>query len=321
MNFMRKLERKFGKYAIPNLMNYIIVLYIIGYVLYISKQVTGVDLYSSFLSLNFKMIMRGQVWRLVTYIIQPPSTSIIFIFFALYFYYMIGTSLERLWGSFKFNVYFFSGVILNIIAALIIYLIWGVSMDLNTYFINFALFMAFAVEFPDMEVLLFYIIPIKVKWLGIFDAIFLGSQIIGGYAALIAYNTGNTTLFARLYLNFGFEWFSATAALIAMLNFIIFIILYKKGPAKSKTQKNFRKATKNFNRSSFNERFYNANSEKTSWEDVNGYRPINPGGARHKCAICGRTEKDGDLTFRFCSKCNGNYEYCQDHLYTHVHVK
>ena len=84
MDFMNKLERKFGKYAIPNLMNYIIALYILGYVLLISQKITGIDLYSAFLSLNFKMIFKGQIWRLVTYVIQPPSTSIIFIFFALY---------------------------------------------------------------------------------------------------------------------------------------------------------------------------------------------------------------------------------------------
>ena len=41
----------------------------------------------------------------------------------------------------------------------------------------------------------------------------------------------------------------------------------------------------------------------------------------HKCAVCGRTEKDDpNLEFRYCSKCEGNLEYCMDHLYTHKHV-
>ncbi len=320
MNFMDKMERKFGKYAIPNLMYYIIILYIVGYILRVSAGLTGIDLYSSFLSLNFKMIFRGQVWRLVTFIIQPPNTRLLFIFFALYFYYMIGTSLERLWGSFRFNVYFFSGVIFNIIAALIIYLVWGANFELNTYFINLALFMAYAVEFPDMEVLLFFIIPIKIKWLGILDALFLAFEIIGGYAALIAYNAGNTVLFMRLLFNYGLHWFLATSALVAMINFFIFMLLTLKKPGKTRTQKNFRKFNKGMDKDSFGDRFSNARNEKTTWENT-GYRPINPKGARHKCAICGRSELDGDLTFRYCSKCNGEYEYCQDHLYTHVHVK
>ena len=209
----------------------------------------------------------------------------------------------------------------QIIAAFIVYLIWKVPIELNTYYINLALFMAFAVEYPDMEVLLFFIIPIKIKFLGILDAIFLGAEIIGGYVALIAYQTKNYELFLRLYLNFGFNGVIATAALVAMLNFFAFMILFKKKPRQTKTQKNFRKYNKDMKRTSFNEKFYNANSEKTTWEETASYRPINPNGARHKCAICGRTEKDGDLTFRYCSKCNGNYEYCQEHLYTHIHVK
>ena len=83
-------------------MTYIIILYAVGFVF----EVFAPGVYSSFLSLDFSKIFAGQVWRLVTFIIQPPSTSIIFVFFSLYFYYLIGTVLENIWGSFKFNVYF-----------------------------------------------------------------------------------------------------------------------------------------------------------------------------------------------------------------------
>lgn len=106
------------------------------------------DAYFHLICYDFK----GQVWRLVTFILQPPSNSIIFVVFVLYFYYLIGSVLERIWGSFRFNVYFFTGVILNILASLIIYLIWGLSFKLSTNYINLALFMAFAMEQPDMEV-------------------------------------------------------------------------------------------------------------------------------------------------------------------------
>ena len=138
-------------------MFYIIVLYAIGFVM--NTFFNG--LYDAYFSLDFAMIFKGQVWRLVTFILQPPSNSIIFVVFVLYFYYLIGSVLERIWGSFRFNVYFFTGVILNILASLIIYLIWGLSFKLSTNYINLALFMAFAMEQPDMEVLLFFIIPIK----------------------------------------------------------------------------------------------------------------------------------------------------------------
>lgn len=167
MNWFAKFEKKFSKYAIKNLMFYIIVLYAIGFVM--NTFFNG--LYDAYFSLDFAMIFKGQVWRLITFILQPPSNSIIFVVFVLYFYYLIGSVLERIWGSFRFNVYFFTGVILNILASLIIYLIWGLSFKLSTNYINLALFMAFAMEQPDMEVLLFFIIPIKIKWMAILDAV------------------------------------------------------------------------------------------------------------------------------------------------------
>ena len=177
MNWFAKFEKKFSKYAIKNLMFYIIVLYAIGFVM--NTFFNG--LYDAYFSLDFAMIFKGQVWRLITFILQPPSNSIIFVVFVLYFYYLIGSVLERIWGSFRFNVYFFTGVILNILASLIIYLIWGLSFKLSTNYINLALFMAFAMEQPDMEVLLFFIIPIKIKWMAILDAVIFGITIVFGY--------------------------------------------------------------------------------------------------------------------------------------------
>ena len=114
MSWFQKFERKYSRYAIKNLMTYIIILYAVGFVF----EVFAPGVYSSFLSLDFSKIFAGQVWRLVTFIIQPPSTSIIFVFFSLYFYYLIGTVLENIWGSFKFNVYFFSGVLLILLQRL-----------------------------------------------------------------------------------------------------------------------------------------------------------------------------------------------------------
>lgn len=94
MDWFQKLERKYSKYAIQNLMMYIIVLYAVGFVF----EVFAPGVYSTYLSLDFAYIFKGQIWRLVTFIIQPPSTSIIFVFFSLYFYYLIGTVLENIWG-------------------------------------------------------------------------------------------------------------------------------------------------------------------------------------------------------------------------------
>ena len=337
MSWFQKFERKYSRYAIKNLMTYIIILYAVGFVF--ESFAPGV--YSSFLSLDFSKIFAGQVWRLVTFIIQPPSTSIIFVFFSLYFYYLIGTVLENIWGSFKFNVYFFSGVLLNIVAALIIYLIFGISFNMSTHYINLALFMAFAMEQPDMEVLLFFIIPIKIKWMALLDGIVFAIAIICGFivptmavnGSTIGYTMWNGLYRAGLLSGSGMGCYAnAIAALVSMLNFIVFMIVAKKGPYKSSTQRNYNKAMytarkaennrRDGKKPSFNERVYNANSEKTTWDNANQpYKPVRNGQPKHRCAVCGRTELDDEnLVFRFCSKCVGNYEYCSDHLYTHIHI-
>ena len=94
MNWLTKLERKFGRYAIPNLMYYIIILYGLGFIL----ELVNPYFYYQYLSLDAAAILSGQVWRIITFIIQPPSSSAIFMIFALYLYYMIGKELERAWG-------------------------------------------------------------------------------------------------------------------------------------------------------------------------------------------------------------------------------
>ena len=113
MNWLDKLERKFGRYAIHNLMYYIIVLYVAGLVL----QLFVPEFYYQYLCLDVPAILRGQVWRVVTFIIQPPQTSYLFMVFALYLYYMLGKSLEQTWGAFRFNLYFFAGMLFHVIAA------------------------------------------------------------------------------------------------------------------------------------------------------------------------------------------------------------
>lgn len=324
MNWFDKLERKYGRYAIKNLMYYIIALYAFGFIL----EVFFPNVYDAYLSLNAQAILHGQIWRIVTFIIQPPSTSFFWIFFSLYMYYMIGTVLENVWGSFRFNVYFFMGVLLNVAAAIIIYLIFGVNLTLSTYYINLALFMAFAMIAPDTQVLLFFIIPIKIKWLAYFDGIYIGLTIIIGYLSpllgvlaqtspalaqsllrgfvslgLLPYSSTFASICSNAYVN-------ATAALVSMLNFLVFWLMTRKS-SRTKGQKAFRKAMKA------------QQGQGTAGDSQNGrFEKINPVKARHYCAVCHRTELDApNLEFRFCSKCDGNYEYCSDHLYTHVHVR
>ena len=283
MNFLNKMERKYGRYAIHNLTKYMIGCYAIGYILVYFGQMFGCNFFQ-YLLLSPYHIMHGQIWRIVSWILIPPSSSnIIFVLIMLSFYYYLGTALERTWGAFRYNVYILGGMLCTVIGAFILYFISGQNemlslingMSFSTYYINLSIFLAFAMNYPDMEVLFMMIIPIKIKYLALLDVAYLLYDLIRG------------------------GWGTRTVIIASLLNFIIYFLMtrnYRRiSPQEIHRKQQFKKAV---------------------------HPQMTPGGTRHKCAVCGRTEKDGEhLEFRYCSKCNGNYEYCQDHLFTHQHIK
>lgn len=278
MKFLNKLERKYGKYAIHNLIYYIIVINVVGALL------TSINpsFYYTYLSLDIGKVMEGQVWRLITFIIQPGSISngsgILFFALQMYLYYMIGNALDNAWGAFRFNLYYISGIFFNILAAAILYIFLPIPYPNGLTYIYQSMFFAFAVLYPNMQFLIFFIIPVKVKWLAYLYAAFIGFEIITSFT-MGMYGVANSI-----------------SILVALANFLIFFFNtrnYKKiSPKEMRRKASFRREVKN------------ASSI-----------------TRHKCAVCGKTELDDDnLEFRFCSKCDGNYEYCMEHLFTHEHV-
>lgn len=293
MNQQNRLRRKLEKYAIPNLTLYLIICYGIGYLMQYL-----VPAGYQYLMLDPFLVLKGQVWRLVTWILIPPdSSNIFFVLITLYLYYSLGGLLERIWGTYKYNVYLFSGLLFTILGAFVLcgysvlmgaqptmytglYLLNNGSAvyfgQFSTYYINMSIFLACAASIPDVQVLLMFIFPIKVKWLGIvYGIILLVNCIQGGIATWIV-------------------------VIFSLLNFLVFF-LRSKGKMHLSVGQIKRQQE-------FHQKMRSAGQTK--------------GITRHKCAICGRTELDGDdLEFRFCSKCNGNYEYCQYHLFTHEHVK
>ncbi len=278
--WLMKLERKYGRYAIPNFMKYVIIVYVAGALLGFFMP----QLYSSYLCLDIGKVLHGQIWRLVTFLLAPAGISGIFdVFFfgiELYLYYVIGHSLEMAWGAFRFNLYYISGVLVNILAAIILYLIFpGIPYPNGLTYINRSLFLAFAVVFPDMQMMLFFLIPIKMKWLGYI------------YAAMLAFEVISYMI---PFTPTGFVM--GISILVAVMNFLVFFF-----------------STRNYKRTSMQQKKRKANFQRQTAKVV----PI----TRHRCEVCGRTERDDpNLEFRFCSKCDGNHEYCMDHLYTHTHI-
>ena len=176
MNLLQKIERKLGKYAISNLIQIIVIGMGIVFVLTILFPLNITDL------LDFSKfdIMQGQVWRLFSFVFIPPNFSPIFIIFALYFYLLIGSSLEREWGKFKFNIFYFVGILGTIIAGMI------TGYATNSY-LNLSLFLAFAILYPNFEILLFFVIPVKMKYLAFLDVLFfIYSLIISTWPGRIA---------------------------------------------------------------------------------------------------------------------------------------
>ena len=308
MNFLNKLERKIGRYAISNLPIYILLTYAAGYLM---QMVAGDNLLDA-ISLNPYAIVHGQVWRIVSWVLIPPrSDNVFFVLISLFFYYSISRSLENAWGSFIFNLYVFMGLIFTVLGAFLLlgYFQLIAPQDIayydalymqhmgaecsslaggswfyastarlfSTYFVNMSLFLAYAMTYPEARVLLMFFIPVKVKVLGILYFIVLVAQGI----------------------EMGILGIFVIGA--SILNFIIFFILTR---SRFKMSPKMRTMRKEFKRQSRDAEF------------------IRTTVAKHKCAICGRTSDDyPDLEFRFCSQCEGNYEFCEDHLFTHKHFK
>ena len=175
MSLIDKLDRKFHKYAIKNLMLHIVVLNMAVFL--VDLFVPGV---TELLYLDPGLVMKGEVWRLITYLFIPPmlgTSSIIWIVFVLSLYYSIGMGLEQEWGSFKFNVYYFVGMAGTTIASFLASYFVGGGIATATY-LNLSLFFAFARIYPNYQIMIFFFIPVKVKYLALINWIFLGINLL-----------------------------------------------------------------------------------------------------------------------------------------------
>lgn len=170
MSILNKLERWLHKYRVKPFFNYIVF------------AMAGIYLLNLFfpqffltfrLSLIRESVFNGEVWRLLTFLINPPGGSILQTALTLYFYYFIGTALEARWGARRFLVYYAVGAAAAIIAGML------TGFGTNLY-LNLSLFFAFAIQYPDFQLLLFFILPIKVKWLALLNAVYYVYGFISG---------------------------------------------------------------------------------------------------------------------------------------------
>ena len=271
------LHRNFG---IPNLMLYIVIGNAVVYFLSLFSSASAV----SFLALDMGKVLQGELWRIVTFVFVPDSGGF-WLLIALYFYYFVGKTLENNWGSGKFTIYYGSGVLLTVLASLIGQLCGIGAVVYGTGYVNLSMFFAFAMLYPDLQVLLFFIIPVKVKWIAYVDAAFFAVEVV-------------TALAQGSFL-------AALLPVVAILNF--FIYFSPAFHATAQRQRASQSAQSHQYRRSVHEAQQAAQAHARQ-------------GYHHKCCVCGRTDAEyPDLQFRYCSRCAGYHCFCSDHIFNHIH--
>ena len=262
MKVIDYLDRKIGRYAVPNLTIYLIAGQSFFYLMYMTGKLERGATY-----LSAQALMAGEWWRLFTLPFDPPRQGLIFTLFAWYFFYLMGSTLEEHWGAFRYNAYLLLGCILTIAASFLV-----PEYPVSNVFLGGSIFLAFATLFPDFQILLFFVLPVRIKWLALLTGL--------GYA---------------YQLLFG-DWATRLLVLAAISNYLIFfardIFLNLRYGQRQLVKKSVR---------------------MTQRADT---------GPRHRCSSCGITDQSHpEMDFRYCPQCDGQHGYCQEHIFSHQHLK
>ena len=188
MKWLSQMERKFGRYAIPHLMYTLSGIMLAVYLIDLFFSGTPMQ---SLLALDMDPVARGQIWRFLTFLFLPPSSSPLWVLLNLYFYCLLGNALEKEWGTFRLNLFYLSGILGSVLAALV------TGYGVNQY-LNLSLFLAFAALYPNFELLLFFAVPVKAKYLAVINLLYSAGSVFYG------------------------DWASRAAILMSLLNVLLF---------------------------------------------------------------------------------------------------
>ncbi len=295
---MKNLRRNFERFCfqnrnkgIPNLMLYISLG---SAMVYLFTMVTQNPILYNLLNFDRALILQGQVWRLFTYPLLSASGNIVLALIFLVCYYSLGRAMENLWGTLRFNLYYFSGVLLMDLYALV----FGGYAD--AYYLNLSLFLGYATLYPNAHFLLFFVIPVKAWIFAVLDLAVIFFDVISASIPVFyfPYNLFPLVSIANYFLFFGSDFFN------------IFPMSWRVN------------ASRLFRKNKFAPR---KQQPKVIRFDVGSYQastaaPKAP--YTHRCTVCGKTDvSHPDLEFRYCSRCNGYYCYCEDHISNHTHIQ
>lgn len=280
MSLLHRLERKFGRLAIPNITVFLIAGQVLLYAMLMMRRGGGGDPLSNIYLIPAK-VAGGEIWRLVTFLFAPPAISPIFVIFYWMLFYLFGTTLEQQWGAFRYNIYLLVGYAANVAAAFLAWAIWSRAIDAaaqpllaaqgmaaTNAFLYGTVFLAFARLYPNFTINLFFILPIRIKWL----------------ALLMWIGYGYTLLTAG--------WMGKLLVVASALNYLLFF-----------GREHWRELRQGQRRRSFQTKTTQATKR-----------------LEHKCLVCGLTNEASPKTlFRYCSKCKGQCCYCPEHIADHEH--
>ncbi len=181
MTLLNRLEPKLGRFSIPNLTAIIIAGQVLLYVASRLPAGVGPQLSLNSIQLEPDKVMQGEVWRLVAFVFDPPRTNVIFAFFAWYLFYLMGTALENIWGTFQYNVFLGIGYVASLAMAFVAWFAAGIPGQVATnLFLGGTVFLAFARFYPDFTLLVMFILPVKIRWLAMLTWIYYGCAIPTG---------------------------------------------------------------------------------------------------------------------------------------------
>ena len=271
------------RFGIPNLMLYIGIGQVIVWLL-----ASLFPLVSFWLPLYAPLVLQGQIWRLVTFVFIPNSSNPFYLLIGCYFYFWIGQMLEREWGTAKFNLFYLCGVVLTAVYGMVAGLLsdFGLMFSFaNIYYVNLSIFLIIATYYGEMQVLLFFVVPIKMKWMAIVDVVLVLVDALPWFRAGV--------------------WVMGLAFVPSIVNYFVFTWPFwsmKLGVVKRQADPqviNFKKAQRQ--------------AQKKARET---------GGYLHRCAVCGVTDAiEPNMEFRYCSKCDGYHCYCANHINNHIHIR
>jgi hypothetical protein len=261
MRLIARLERRLGRFAVPNLT----LLLIAGQVVTFLLSQNDPQLFDRIAYVPAK-VLDGEVYRLLTFLFLPPGRMLLWAFFFWYLFYLMGTALEHYWGTFRYNLFLLIGYLATVLAAFI-----QPQGEVANWFLQGTVFLAFAWLNPRFTLHIFFILPVQIRWLALLTWIGFGLTLLFG------------------------TWEARLAVAASVCNFFVFF---------------------------GNDVWHRIRTGRRHMAQQARRFAEKPPEYYHRCSVCGITDASHpEMDFRYCSQCDGDHAYCEEHLRNHEHIR